>query len=174
MSNQSSGSGTCDLRSFKSKRRVLITFVNKSERIAELYWVDFNGKLVMYCKELQPGKEHKLITYVTHPWIARDSVTGQWLSVGGKQWYVTPMPQDSHDIDDEPGAELIDVGSVEVTIQIPVYRLQDICIGFFRKCQKAHELTEEQVNQYLLHKVNNIPKVSFRVYRESDGTITNE
>jgi hypothetical protein len=37
-----------------------------------MYWVNYSGKLVRY-GHIEPGHVMPMNTYVTHPWIARDS-----------------------------------------------------------------------------------------------------
>ncbi|KAL8565932.1 hypothetical protein ACOMHN_036359 [Nucella lapillus] len=164
-----------DTKSIRSNQRVRATFRNISERKADLYWVDFSGKLVQYSRDLGPGEESRISTYVTHPWVARDSVTGQWLAVCGKSVYVTPKPggdgDNADDADEETdGAHARDVGPLEILIHIPVYRLEDLCIGFLRRHLQQHStLTTEQLSGYLLDRVATIPTLTARVYHPQRG-----
>jgi von Hippel-Lindau disease tumor supressor len=49
-----------------------INFVNKSQEQIKVYWLDRQGKRVLYLT-LNPGQNGKVKTYLTHPWLVTDS-----------------------------------------------------------------------------------------------------
>ncbi|PPK70439.1 hypothetical protein V5P93_000680 [Actinokineospora auranticolor] len=60
-------------RSPPSDHGVTITFANlRSDRVV-IYWVDFDGREVLY-NALNPGESYKQPTFTGHIWIVRDSV----------------------------------------------------------------------------------------------------
>ena len=61
-------------------------FFNRSDRSVDLFWIDYNGKLVRYGR-IPPYRGTAMNTYVTHPWIVRDAHTGYPLLLNGKGVY---------------------------------------------------------------------------------------
>jgi hypothetical protein len=49
-----------------------IEFVNKSQEEIKVYWLDDQGKRVLYLT-LNPGENGEISTYLTHPWLITDS-----------------------------------------------------------------------------------------------------
>ena len=45
----------------------------------ELYWVDVEGRKGSYVKSLGPGEKRREETYITHPWIFKQSNNGKRL-----------------------------------------------------------------------------------------------
>lgn len=72
-------SKNCDLKS-------LVVFNNRTERRAALYWINYEGELVRY-KVLDNGKAMVMDTFETHPWLARDAVTGDILTLNQSKIY---------------------------------------------------------------------------------------
>ncbi|MGV6810098.1 MAG: VHL beta domain-containing protein [bacterium] len=65
---------TFDLRSINSKDKRELIVVNKAkDRSAKLYWLDFNGKKVLYAT-IPPLGKHKQSTFRTHPWVVENSL----------------------------------------------------------------------------------------------------
>ena len=60
-----------------------VTFFNRSDRTVNLFWINYEGKLVRYGR-IPPFKGTSMNTYVTHPWIVRDANTGYPLLLNGK------------------------------------------------------------------------------------------
>jgi hypothetical protein len=71
-----SSSKTCSsARSVAGSTLTSITFINRSSRAVNVYWIDYEGSEKFWF-ELQPDEALKQETYVTHPWCARDKTTG--------------------------------------------------------------------------------------------------
>ncbi|KAF6001214.1 hypothetical protein F1559_001112 [Cyanidiococcus yangmingshanensis] len=68
------------IRSSETEERTMILFENLSDSgvVVEVNWIDFNGQEISY-GWLEPGKSRFQPTYVGHPWVIRDSNTGEAL-----------------------------------------------------------------------------------------------
>ena len=111
-----------NIKSIRSTQSLHAKFKNATERHVDLYWLDFRGKLVRYILAMEPGSVHDMTTYVTHPWVARDNVTGQSLYLSGQSVYIPVAPAGTEAEDEEEDVEGIapvHVGSIEITIHIP-------------------------------------------------------
>ena len=66
---------SCDLfgkiKSKNSKSPVTVTFVNRTDGMRNVTWLDFKGKPVDYA-QLQPGETFTIDTFLTHPWMFTD------------------------------------------------------------------------------------------------------
>jgi hypothetical protein len=60
------------LRSTDSKLATSVTFVNRTQASARIYWLNYKGSREFY-KELRPDQRFTQDTYATHPWVATDS-----------------------------------------------------------------------------------------------------
>ncbi|KAK7481853.1 hypothetical protein BaRGS_00026879 [Batillaria attramentaria] len=100
-----------------SRVRVRVTFFNASSRHVDIFWVDFNGKIVRYFHRAPPQSLKKILTYVTHPWVALDSDTGQKLCLSGEEVYVTKLPPRENVEEDEETED--DMPTVNIRIHIP-------------------------------------------------------
>ena len=75
--------GAGDLHQARSKSKPApeikysVSFTNNTGRNVDLIWKDYDGVEVTVLNELMPGKDHRKLTFFTHPFIARDSVTRQ-------------------------------------------------------------------------------------------------
>jgi hypothetical protein len=65
-------------RSFRSDVATEIRFVNKSNSVVRVYWLDFGGHRKLYYV-LRPGESYDQSTYITHPWVATDENDVEWL-----------------------------------------------------------------------------------------------
>ena len=63
-----------------------VRFVNRTERSIDVVWLNYEGIGVHYCT-LKPGHCIDVNTFVGHPWIFRDSQTGDKLMVNSKEVY---------------------------------------------------------------------------------------
>lgn len=63
-----------------SLEQTYVFFLNTTQRLINLYWMDFNGRQDFFTT-LKPGAGIKANTFVTHPWIFRDSQTGERMQV---------------------------------------------------------------------------------------------
>ena len=82
------------VRSLKTEQLTLVTFKNLTNDVARLYWIDFNGKPILY-GELNPMNRSdsglSVSTFVTHPWVA---VSGNaQLLLNGKRYFYPLSPE---------------------------------------------------------------------------------
>ena len=61
-----------------------VEFVNETGVSVEIYWLDYDGRRVLY-NRLSPGQKYLQQTFVTHPWMAVDS-TGRCLGIYLPDW----------------------------------------------------------------------------------------
>ena len=59
------------IKSKNSSRPVTITFINRTDALRNVTWLDFKGKPVDYA-HLQPGEKFTINTFITHPWMFTD------------------------------------------------------------------------------------------------------
>lgn len=57
--------------SVSGKFKTKIQFLNRSGEIRKVFWLDYEGNRRLF-KELLPGQDHSLNTYLTHPWLITD------------------------------------------------------------------------------------------------------
>jgi hypothetical protein len=66
---------SCDLfgklKSKNSNKPITVTFVNRTDGMRNVTWLDFQGKPVDYA-QLQPGEKFTINTFLTHPWMFTD------------------------------------------------------------------------------------------------------
>jgi hypothetical protein len=67
-------------RSGESEEKFYVRFVNTTQRTATLIWLDYEGREVRQ-KSLSPQTAYSVFTYSKHPWIVRDTDTGERLAV---------------------------------------------------------------------------------------------
>ncbi|PIR39186.1 MAG: hypothetical protein COV35_01330 [Alphaproteobacteria bacterium CG11_big_fil_rev_8_21_14_0_20_39_49] len=58
-------------RSIEAKKASTINFINSSNDIRKIYWLDYKGKKVLY-RVLKPGDTYTQRTFITHPWLVTD------------------------------------------------------------------------------------------------------
>ena len=58
----------------------LVRFVNRTTRKVDVVWLNYEGMGVKY-RTLNPGEGVDVNTFVGHPWIFRDNITGEKLVV---------------------------------------------------------------------------------------------
>jgi hypothetical protein len=54
-----------------------VTFVNKSQHTVKVYWLNYQGRRVLY-KTLRRGQSYKQGTALTHPWVITDENDRAW------------------------------------------------------------------------------------------------
>ena len=79
------------LKSGPSVTMVMVTFVNSTERSVDVAWLDYKGQQFKV-KTLQPLQRVDVNTFVGHPWIFRDSSTGDKLVIETRDVFFPPMP----------------------------------------------------------------------------------
>nr|CAD7413233.1 unnamed protein product [Timema poppensis] len=77
-------SHNCDQRSY-------LRFCNTTERSVKVFWVNYEGKYVLY-RVLPPSTHFDTDSFVTHPWVFIDAVTQERLVVNQEEvFYPQPM-----------------------------------------------------------------------------------
>lgn len=103
-------------------------FVNTTNRIIEVFWINYRSQLFRY-KTMHPrSKPFKVNTYITHPWIFRDLQTGQLMHVNHQEVYWPKSLHQQRDI---------------AFIHFPLQKLKTIAL--WRIIQNVKN--EEQINQ---------------------------
>ncbi|GAB0100829.1 Protein Vhl [Sergentomyia squamirostris] len=75
-----------EVRSLNSVNRAFVLFHNTTNRLVELFWVNYQGRKVSYAK-IAPRSAMRSDTYVTHPWLLEDFYTKERLLVSGRMIY---------------------------------------------------------------------------------------
>ena len=65
-----------NLRSLNSNSSTYIRFINRTNSLIKVYWIDFTGKRQHYF-DLAPNQTQDQQTYVTHPWLIAESGSNQ-------------------------------------------------------------------------------------------------
>lgn len=70
------GEQSCDMEGkLKSStgKGITVNFNNKTSTKVKIYWLDYNGKRIVYNQGLNPNDTYKQGTFITHPWLVTDS-----------------------------------------------------------------------------------------------------
>uniref|UniRef100_A0A1A9W2G6 von Hippel-Lindau disease tumour suppressor beta domain-containing protein n=1 Tax=Glossina brevipalpis TaxID=37001 RepID=A0A1A9W2G6_9MUSC len=105
-----------------SIEKSFVFFENSTTRSVNLYWMDFNGFQQLF-QTLKPGAGIKINTYVKHPWIFRDRVTGERMHVKNKDVF---WPQVSR-IRNAVNASWMSYRKL-VAIHLPIRSLRSKCL----------------------------------------------
>ncbi|XP_071099285.1 von Hippel-Lindau disease tumor suppressor-like [Haliotis cracherodii] len=139
------------VKSIHSDTGVYVNFVNKTQRRVDLFWIDFQGRLVRYKQGLKPDKKHAIYTYETHPWIARDARTGSSLLIN-KDFIYYPKA--------DP-----DVQVQQIVITLPVFRLIDRCVDLLRFYGIRHQADSLSIPVILIKDLKKNPHPPCREYK---------
>ena len=60
------------LSSIKGTQPTTIEFVNQTDEVVRIFWIDYQGNLRPY-RALAPGHSYVQHTYLTHPWLVTDA-----------------------------------------------------------------------------------------------------
>lgn len=74
------------LRSLNAQRQSFVQFHNCTERTVDIIWVNYISELVHY-GQLLPTESKRMNTFVTHPWIFQDPVSGERMYANGSAVY---------------------------------------------------------------------------------------
>ena len=61
------------LRSHNSAHPAFALFINKTDKVVAVEWLDFKGNHVSYNDRLHPNKSMMMNTYDGHPWVFYES-----------------------------------------------------------------------------------------------------
>ncbi len=78
------------LRSIKDDRFAMVTFICRTKRRADVFWLDYQGGRVKYAT-LEHGQPFPILTFETHPWVFRDADTGSVLVANNKDEVYFPV-----------------------------------------------------------------------------------
>uniref|UniRef100_U5EUF5 Putative e3 ubiquitin ligase vhl component von hippel-lindau tumor suppressor in s n=1 Tax=Corethrella appendiculata TaxID=1370023 RepID=U5EUF5_9DIPT len=112
--------GDPNLRSLQSLIRSFILFKNITERNIDIYWVNYTSKFIHYTR-LKPNETSKVNTYETHPWVFKDSETGERMHVAHNLVY---FPEPWYTRIDHTGR----FGRILVEIHFPMRTLKESCL----------------------------------------------
>lgn len=155
-----------ELRSKSSLRKVLVRFVNVTERTVRLVWINFEGRPVTY-KDLKPKQTLDVTTYKTHPWMAFDVESSDKMHID-KSYIFMPKSWKDHvaniifpngDIPDDFEPRIL------IRITLPLYNLKSIALKTIRnhltrpedalKLELPMHLIEE-IRKVLQYKINRV------------------
>ncbi|KAG8232842.1 hypothetical protein J437_LFUL012646 [Ladona fulva] len=119
--HKESADGREKLRSLHSEHKAYVRFRNITVRKVDVIWLNYEGSQVKY-RTLKPGEFFDVNTFLSHPWLFRDSETQDKLVVRCKEIFRPPVP-----IDQGAGGANQNrrVTRTEVCITIPVYSLKE-------------------------------------------------
>jgi len=84
------------LKSLHADSQSLVTFISRTHRPFCVYWLDYHGRHVKYC-QLTYAQQFNIRTFETHPWIFRDSETGDKLvTADGSEVYMPRRWEGGH------------------------------------------------------------------------------
>lgn len=132
------------LRSKGSYLHSYISFLNKTQRLVDIVWLNHEGVGVRY-KTLPSQAWVDVNTFVGHPWIFRDALTGDKLVVQLKEVF-------------QPTAHCYERdGAVRrvVMITIPVYTLKECCLQTLRSIVPANYLDDLELPKTLIADLKN-------------------
>ncbi|XP_073694149.1 von Hippel-Lindau-like protein [Garra rufa] len=126
------------LKSLNSFDPTFISFINRSSRDAEAWWLNFEGKPTSYGK-IKPMTSLKMNTYLTHPWIFRSSDGAKLLANLNEVYFPTPAQYEEYGY---PRYQ-------RVYVTAPVYSLQEYCIRLIRSMVRKEDIRKLEIPQGL-------------------------
>ncbi|XP_046384956.1 von Hippel-Lindau disease tumor suppressor [Ischnura elegans] len=119
------------VRSLNSDHRAYVRFRNNTVRKVDVIWINYEGSRVKY-RTLLPGQFFDANTYLSHPWMFRDSDTQDKLVVKSKEVF-RPPPSVIRSVPNEGNAEPVRrLERTIVYITIPVYTLKERAMQVIR------------------------------------------
>ncbi|XP_054169273.1 protein Vhl-like [Oppia nitens] len=141
----------CEIQSTDSSNKYLLIFVNFSLNNVDVLWIDYSGVEKKYIT-LNSKQQFRINTYLTHPWIFRDSLTKHRLCFDIKY---LPLNSNENKTEDSK-SNLIYVANdmprhrvAVLYISQPFYTLRELCFQSMR--QKIG--SKEDVNSLEIPKV---------------------
>lgn len=108
-----------NLRSKECTTPAHVRFTNRTERIVDIFWANFQGILIPY-RRLQPGEKYDISTFTTHPWIFIDPRTGERMQTQNNDVF---FPKPYFMIN--PTTKALVKARREILIQFPLRTLRD-------------------------------------------------
>jgi len=146
-----------DLRSIESEIRAFVKFINCSQRLVEVHWVNYQGHNVHYTN-LKPGEATLINTFKTHPWIFLDPKTGERLQVAHKDVF---QPEAWFKFINRVDTGAVSVNRQEAKIHIPLKSLHDLCLW------RILFLVDSKDDIYTLEIPKTLRTELFRVFNQS-------
>lgn len=137
------------LRSVNSDIATHVQFINQSRHYARAWWLDFAGLPVSY-GDIRPGSVSRMNTFLTHPWVFRDTRNGAKLLANLEEVYI-PTPTEY----EESG----DPRFLSVVINNPVYSLQDFCLMLIRKLVRNEDYCRLDIPEALRQELRRHPHI---------------
>ncbi|XP_063072809.1 von Hippel-Lindau-like protein [Engraulis encrasicolus] len=106
--------GPKPIRSLHSDIPKFVIFVNRTNKLARAWWLDFSGNPVSY-GDIPPNGELHMNTFITHPWIFRTTENGAALAANQQDVCYPTLEVDI------------------VNITTPVYSLYACCLMAIRR-----------------------------------------
>lgn len=120
------GDPYANIRSDNSIVKSHVRFFNRMHRSIDIYWVDYQGRHVLY-GTIAAVEYFDVRTFVTHPWVFRDSETGEKLVTLPDRAYVYyPKPNSFDDV------------ARAIIIVSPLLPLKSLCIQACRQILDKH------------------------------------
>ncbi|ELU10094.1 hypothetical protein CAPTEDRAFT_167535 [Capitella teleta] len=116
----------------RSSMPSFIRFCNRTNRLVDIIWLNYEGLGVRY-RTLPPRNFIDVNTFVGHPWIFRDSLTGDKCVAQFKTVY-EPIGNG-----DGPPKRRV------VNITIPVFKLRDRCLQVLRAIVPRHAIQSLEI-----------------------------
>lgn len=138
-------------KSLYSQKFCFVTFVSRTQRKVDLFWLDFKGSRVLY-NTLKYRESFPITTFETHPWLFRDSDTGDVLVANNSDEVYYPVPwTGQHD------------AQQTVFIDLPVYSLRERAIQILRQHHSEEDMKQfeapREVKADLLRRENVAHKI---------------
>lgn len=73
-------------RSLNDREKCYVRFINNTNKIVEILWIDYSGRYVRY-RVIKKGDYIDINTFKTHPFVAKDFITKDMLHIGGQYFY---------------------------------------------------------------------------------------
>lgn len=134
------------LKSLNSDDPTYISFINKSNRTAEAWWLNFSGKPVSY-GDINPGKSLQMNTYLTHPWMFRASDGAKLLVSFSEVYFPAPAQYDDYG---HPHFQA-------VYVTTPMYSLQECCLRLIRSLVRKQDICKLEIPEGLRQDIRRAP-----------------
>ena len=121
------------LKSQHSIRPSFVRFVNCTPRTVDCIWINYEGRRIKY-KTLHEKQYFDVCTFVSHPWIFRDSKTHDKMCVSSLE----NRQQKAQRKDVFMPPDVIENGIFQkkrkiILITLPIYSLKERCFQFLRE-----------------------------------------